>query len=338
MRKTIKLAKTILLGVMLSAININAQSVSDFENLTLTPNSFWDGSDQSGTHQNGVFNSFFISGNALFPNVYDTTFGAQFGFWSTGFAYSNVQDSVTPGFGNLFAARAGSGFNNSANYGVGQNNSITELTPALQNTVVKGVYITNGTYPALSMESGDAFAKKFGGTSGNDPDWFLLTIKGYNNGVLTNNSVEFYLADYRFSDNTQDFIIKDWQWVDLTGLGAVDSVQFFLTSSDTGAFGMNTPAFFCLDNFNDQTVSINEITQSNDFLIYPNPANNNIYFNAKNNIDVIEIIDVTGKIMLSETNLTAGNQTINIASLTNGVYFVRIKSNQTASISRIIKN
>ncbi|PKP48800.1 MAG: PEP-CTERM sorting domain-containing protein [Bacteroidetes bacterium HGW-Bacteroidetes-12] len=338
MRKKIKIASSILLGLMLSATNINAQAVSDFENLTLSPNSFWDGSDQSGTHQNGTFNSFFLSGNAVFPNVYDTSFGAVFGFWSSGFAYSNIKDSTTAGVGNLYAARAGSGFNNSQNYAVGQNNSINQLTPALQNTTVSGVFITNGTYPALSMKNGDAFAKIFGGASGNDPDWFLLTIKGYSNGVLTNNSVEFYLADYRFSDNTQDYIVENWQWVDLTGLGAVDSVQYFLTSSDTGAFGMNTPAFFCLDNFNDQTVAVKEITLQNTFSIYPNPATDNIYFNTENTIDLVEIIDVTGKTLLSKTNLGIGLQQLNVAELTNGIYFVRILSGDSIKISRLIKN
>lgn len=338
MRKTIQLAKTILLGTVLSATSINAQSVSDFENLTLSPNSFWDGSDQSGTHQNGTFNSFFLSGNALFPNVYDTTFGAAFGFWSSGFAYSNIKDSTTAGFGNLFAARAGSGFNNSSNYAVGQNNAIMQLTPAFWNTTVSGVYITNGTYPALSMQNGDGFAKKFGGASGNDPDWFLLTIKGYSNGVLTNNSVEFYLADFRFADNNQDYVVTDWQWVDLTGLGAVDSVQYFLTSSDTDSFGMNTPAFFCLDNFNNQTVSVKEISLENTFSVYPNPAKDVIYFNAKNKIDRIEIIDISGRTLISKTNLSEGLQQINIAELTNGIYFVRATTGNNIKISRISKN
>jgi hypothetical protein len=31
---------------------------------------------------------------------------------------------------------------------------------------VEGLYITNGTYPYLSMRDGDGFAKKFGGASG----------------------------------------------------------------------------------------------------------------------------------------------------------------------------
>jgi hypothetical protein len=34
------------------------------------------------------------------------------------------------------------------------------------------------------MRDGDGFGKKFGGTTGMDPDWFKLTIKGYSGGAL----------------------------------------------------------------------------------------------------------------------------------------------------------
>jgi hypothetical protein len=46
--------------------------------------------------------------------------------------------------------------------------SFTSPTPV----TVTGAYFTNTTYAALSMLSGDSFAKKFGGASGDDPDWF----------------------------------------------------------------------------------------------------------------------------------------------------------------------
>ena len=62
--------------------------------------------------------------------------------------------------------------------------------------VIDGMYVTNGTYAYLSMLNGDAYAKKFGGVSGNDPDWFKLTIRKWYNGILANDSVTFYLADY----------------------------------------------------------------------------------------------------------------------------------------------
>jgi hypothetical protein len=56
------------------------------------------------------------------------------------------------------------------------------------------------------------------------------------------------LADYRFDSSALDYIIKDWTWVDLTSLGAADSIEFTMSSSDKGQFGINTPLFFCVDH------------------------------------------------------------------------------------------
>ena len=111
------------------------------------------------------------------------------------------------------------------------------------------MYITNTTYAALSMLNGDSFAKKFGGASGNDPDWFLLTITGKNASGGTTGTVDFYLADYQFENNANDYIVDDWTFVDLTALGdIVKSLEFALSSSDVGQWGMNTPASFAMDS------------------------------------------------------------------------------------------
>jgi uncharacterized protein DUF4465/type IX secretion system substrate protein len=337
MRKKMKLASSAFLGLMLSATYINAQTVSDFENLNLPINSYWNGSDYSGTHINGTFYSTFTSGTAVFPNVYDTAWGAP-GYWTQGFAYSNVTDSVTSGFGNLYASKAASGYNNSDNYIVAQNNAVIQLSGLAQNNTVTGMFVTNNTYAANSMRDGDAFAKQFGGATGNDPDWFLLTIKGYTNGNITTDSVNFYLADYRFVDNNQDYIVKQWQWVDLTSLGNVDSLTFLLSSSDTGQWGMNTPAFFCMDNFNDQTVNINELSETNNVNFYPNPTTSFLTITSSINLNSIALIDITGKTILVKNNLNDRNYTINLSAFANGIYFVKYTTENQTAIKKVIKN
>lgn len=337
MRKKMKLASSAFLGLMLSATYINAQTVSDFENLNLSTNSYWNGSDYSGTHINGAFYSSFTSGTAVFPNVYDTAWGAP-GYWSEGFAYSNVGDSVTSGFGNLHASKAGSGYNNSDNYIVVQNNAVIQLSGLAQNNMVTGVFVTNSTYTANSMRDGDAFAKKFGGATGNDPDWFLLTIKGYTNGNLTNDSVNFYLADYRSSDNNLDYIVRQWQWVNLSSLGNIDSLVFSLNSSDVGQYGMNTPAFFCMDNFNDQAVNVNELAENNIVTFYPNPTTNFLTINSNVNLNSIALVDITGKNILVENNLNDKNYTIDLSAFANGIYFVKYTTENQTAIKKVIKN
>src|SRR4029077_6587926 len=109
----------------------------------------------------------------------------------------NMTVTTTPGPDNQYSAYPGIGAQGSANYGVaflGQpvGPTVTFATPS----VVSGAYFTNTTYAALSMLSGDSFAKKFGGASGNDPDFFKLTIIGKNAVEQTTGTVDFYLADY----------------------------------------------------------------------------------------------------------------------------------------------
>jgi hypothetical protein len=60
--------------------------------------------------------------------------------------------------------------------------------------------------------------------------------------------LEFYLADYRFGDNSQDYIVSDWTYVDFSVLGVADEIRFDFASSDSGMFGINTPQYFAMDN------------------------------------------------------------------------------------------
>jgi hypothetical protein len=207
---------------------------ADFDDLSLAPESYWNGSDLSGG---------FTSGSAYFKNNYDSTYDS----WD-GFAYSNITDTASSGWAAQYNAITGAGQNGSANYGLGYIGWI-ELPVITINTpgVVDGLYVTNNSYAYYSMLSGDAFAKKFGGSSGDDEDWFLLTITGKDVSGAVTGAVDFYLADYRFENNGEDYIVNTWEYVDLSSMGIVKSLEFNLSSSDVGSFGMNTPAYFALD-------------------------------------------------------------------------------------------
>lgn len=74
------------------------------------------------------------------------------------------------------------------------------------------------------MLEGDGFVKKFGGEFGDDFDFFFLIIKKYFGGELSIDSVNFYLVDYWFEDNSQDYIVEEWIYVDLSIFGNVDSL------------------------------------------------------------------------------------------------------------------
>lgn len=189
------------------------------------------------------------SGGLQFLNDYN----ANFDSWS-GFSYGNVVDRTTSGYGNQYASFPGGGSGSGGvdvggNYAIGYaSGSFFNIPEAVQ---LLSIDVANTTYAALSMLNGDSFAKKFGGPSGNDPDLFTVSFVGRTeaNGdgsVLGN--VTAVLADYRFADNSLDYILDQWLTVDLSPLAGARSVELEFFSTDTGTFGINTPTYVALDS------------------------------------------------------------------------------------------
>ena len=183
---------------------------------------------------------FFTSGDYAFASgcMSDWDYWYWFGYASrTETKYETLDDQ----WNNI----VGGGYDGSANYGVAfaaEFNGPCYVTLLSEPAVVPGFFITNSSYAYTSMMNGEGFAKKFA-----KGDWFLLTITGYDADDQVTGTKEYYLADLR--DPATAFVINDWRYVDLSGLGAVSKIGFALTSSDTGTYGMNTPAYFCFDNF-----------------------------------------------------------------------------------------
>jgi hypothetical protein len=258
-----KWALVLAVGLFAPAVRA-AGDVVDFDDLALAAESFWNGPDPLGTDEPDPFGQplpvkvgSFTSRGVKFGNRHNLNFGS----WS-GFAYSNVTDNATPGFLNQHSAITGSGRGaGDDNYGVAfgyrenldpQNPSQLDGLPHFElpgGMHVQSAYVTNTTYAALSMRDGDPFAKKFGGPDGTDPDWFRLSVYGTDaSGALLGAVVEFYLADFRFGDSQDDYIVEGWEYLDLSPLAGARRVYFNLSSSDTGEFGMNTPSFFAIDD------------------------------------------------------------------------------------------
>jgi hypothetical protein len=328
--------KLILSGLMLTMV-ASAQTISDFENLTLAPNSHNDGASGSGA---------FISGDASFQNSYNTGWG----YWESGFAYSNEGDTtVSPSdyMTQIFQSKAGVGNDSSIIFAVGQQGAVVNLIPGFADAV-GGIYITNTTYAYNSMALGDSFAKKFGDTASSPhsapgvnqgfPDWFKLSIVGYTGGMATNDTVDFYLADFRFTNDSLDYIVKDWQFVDLSALGIIDSLQFILTSSDNGSFGMNTPAFFALDDLSTTIIEgINSKGNTSEVNVYPNPFKDDLLleFNDESK-RMINVFNSQGSLIYS-TETNSNNIKLDLGSLNSGIYFVQTMDMDGSSVKRIVK-
>ena len=311
----------LFLLLLTSGAALRGQTTATFENFGLSPGSYLNGSDGSGG---------FASGNVFLPNKYD----AQFQFW-TGWAVSSTTDTTTPGFLNEFSAIAGGGYGGSATYAVAYasfGGSVLYLEGAAEGGYAEGMWVTNSTYAYLSMLNGDAYAKKFGGITGDDPDYFLLTVKKYLGGTLGPDSIDLYLADYRFGNNSEDYILDEWTWLDLSPLGNADSLHFNLTSSDVGAFGMNTPAYFCIDDLHtaDGPLGVKENGAAPAIDVFPNPSPGpwTLRTDLSENEPIdIRLYDLNGRLVRSWKEDGTGEITLENPEIVPGLYLLELSAN-----------
>lgn len=112
-----------------------------------------------------------------------------------------------------------------------------------KEAVIDHIWVTNSTYTALSMLVGDSFNKPF---SYEKKSYLKLTATGYTADGTKTETAEIYLADFRTDASAG--IVAEWIKFDLSPLGSVNKVVFNIESSDVGEYGMNTPAYFCMDD------------------------------------------------------------------------------------------
>ena len=194
-----------------------AQTPATFEDVPLGSGGIW----QPPTGENEM-----PSGGWLFTNF------NEYGYWG-GFTASNRTDLTQTGLNAQYTAAAGCGYDGSAQYAVAYTMGMQTEVYATdgQSRTVTGCYVTNNLWTYEDMVQGGYGEPPYGGPSGNDPDWFKLTATGKNANGQTVGTVDFYLADLRFANNEEDYVLNTWEWFDLSPLGNVASISFSLSSS-----------------------------------------------------------------------------------------------------------
>ncbi|MDR1562535.1 MAG: DUF4465 domain-containing protein [Dysgonamonadaceae bacterium] len=117
-----------------------------------------------------------------------------------------------------------------------------------------GIYINNHPWPYYGNIHGDGFAGKFD----SEGDFFKLTVHGLNEvGEDTGISVEHILAEFKNGELHQN---PDWQYVDISSLGAVNGIYFTMeTSNEDPVYGPNTAVYFCLDKLSVKSLTDDHI-------------------------------------------------------------------------------
>jgi hypothetical protein len=310
---------TLILSTSLSAQVI---ATVDFEDHLTNPDTF-----DNGSNGGSDFNFDLIT----LTNYFNTEWQS----WN-GFAISNITDNTTAGWGNQYASFTGSG-RNSETYAVHYPTGEISLNAPGK---IDSFFITNTAYTAISMRDGDDFSKQFGsifnadgiedGTNGEDYLRLWIICEGI--GQIKD-SIELYLADYRFPDDNEDYILNEWAKIDLTSLSIeVVNVRFRFESSDMGQWGINTPTYFAVDDISYQYFwGLNE-----DFMeisVFPNPVVDELRINGESGM--IRILDLNGKILKTFKHDLASS--VDFTDLTSGMYILELHNSKGKFTRKIQK-
>ena len=150
-----------------------------------------------------------------------------------------------------------------------------------------------------------------------------FTVKLYIDGVLT--ATKAFTSTMNISGNSGISIGESKQANGYWGNtdGKIDDIAIWnraLSSSEIATL------------YNNQSLSVNEFTNSNNLSFYPNPASDflNIYSVLD---DKLAIIDTSGRI-IKEYNLKKGYNMIDISNLLNGLYFLKTESSMKKFIKK----
>lgn len=218
---------------------LGEQKVATFDDLWLDTDSHWCGNVEDEDYMSGSF----FSGSFEFNNNYM----ADWDSWSF-FGYANhTATSFASYTTDQWNSAVGHGAFESANYGIlfvspYMGKSVMTLTNTEQGESIPGMYVTNSAWVADAILNGDGMEGKF-----EQGDLLTLKLTGLK-GDGTTSTLEIPLADYRAEAEADRWYLDTWQWVDLSPLGEVKSVEWEMTSTKANAYGMTTPAYVCLDN------------------------------------------------------------------------------------------
>jgi len=82
----------------------------------------------------------------------------------------------------------------------------------------------------------------------------------------------------------------------------------------------------------DEYLNVSTVNNSSNISIYPNPAHNKITIESNEAINSIKILDITGKTVLTPHQGFKTLDNVDISTLQNGVYFIKINNTKTIKI------
>ena len=235
--------------------------------------------------------------------------------WRGGRSYTDISGSVVPSNAIRLYQSDDNEWLMSEIYNLaGSDNDFLTVDVAVTSYQINGTSFESNT---SNMGSDDAVHLLITDDGGNT--WTILDTWDQNNRPLSTGSRSSY---------------------DISAYDGLAQFAFYATDGAVDDIGIDMD--FHIGNFIiDATASSESLTLENAISLYPNPARSgNIYMNAIDLSSSIntQIFDSTGKMILSDTFEPARDiELLNVDKLSNGMYFVKISSDDQSHTFKFIK-
>lgn len=163
----------------------------------------------------------------------------------------------------------------------------------------------------------------------------------------------WYMAATPQVQNTASFYTDTTNWVELQGCFIAQGGEEYLTignfnsniNTDTATAYSNNPltgtgshiSYYYIDSVslwnNNFPTSIKEFNNENGFNIYPNPTNNTCMIYSRDIIQKIELTNIAGQLLLSET-ITQREHQLQLHNFSQGIYFIKVSYSNGLSITK----
>lgn len=244
--------------------------------------------------------------------------------------------------------------------------SVTVNPLPIVNTSVTNSVICAGQSTTLTASGASTYTWNPGGITGspivvNPTSTTVYTVTGRNANGCSNTATRAVTVNPlpTINASSSSSLICTGQTATLNATGAVTytwnpggatgastavspTVNTTYSVSGTGSNGCNNTAMYTLSV--SACTGIEQIVNAGGYTIFPNPTTGklNIQFNVNSQTVInAEVVDALGKVVLKQTlNFNAGEntQSINMASLSNGLYFINLKNTENKSQTiRIVK-
>lgn len=167
-------------------------------------------------------------------------------YWNGGVAVSNYTCNIADGGPNTqlslptgMAAHSGNNFVVAYGYNDGGWDScpVIDFKDGVARKI-KGLWVTNNSYFLNSLNNGDGI-----NSAATDATFIDVTFEGFDAAGLSQGKVKCRLQDGKTS-------LKDWKYVDLSSLGAVNSlkVNYEFSDDQKNSYGFSAPAYVAIDD------------------------------------------------------------------------------------------